>query len=205
MVNFAWWWTKREIYFFKPNLFDCWYLRFRSWGEIRGEKSDLVSGRKVVMLTRLAFSLSRFEKQQTRCTDVFVIFMRGSHRARARHILLHENARKRRCVNPGRVTSSSKIRRRIVGSCKDKHEQLAAEQEPATWKFLLSQRREARNVPAIRSTYYLLDLWSNYRLLFDYFQERWNSVKFIRMKLLRVSYVGFFIRRPRQPIGVSYF
>lgn len=35
------------------------------------------------MLTRLSFSLSGFEKQQTRCTDVFVIFMRGSHRAAA--------------------------------------------------------------------------------------------------------------------------
>lgn len=86
------------------------------------------------MLTRLAFSLSRSEKQQAQCTDVFVIFMRGSHRVRARHILADENARKRRYVNPGRVTSSSKIRCRIAGFCKDKHQQLAVEprvQEPA--------------------------------------------------------------------------
>lgn len=61
-----------------------------------------IVGRKVVMLTRLAFSLRGFEKQQTRCTDVFVIFMRGSHRKRARHRVIFscmENARKRRGVN----------------------------------------------------------------------------------------------------------
>lgn len=62
----------------------------------------IIVGRKVVMLTRLAFSLRGFEKQQTRCTDVFVIFMRGSHRKRARHRVIFscmENARKRRGIN----------------------------------------------------------------------------------------------------------
>lgn len=89
----------------------------------------IIVGRKVVMLTRLAFSLRGFEKQQTRCTDVFVIFMRGSRasetRAPPRHILLHGKRAETARRKSGRVTSSWKIWCRIAGCCKDKQKEPA--------------------------------------------------------------------------------
>lgn len=122
------------------------------------------------MLTRLAFSLSGFEKQQTRCTDVFVIFMRGSHRARARasYSLAWKRAETAQ-RKPGRITSSWKIWCRIAGCCKDKHEEptqlhQSLEQEPAT-KFVLFSMEDARRLK------YSITL--NLRLSFQRDCENW--------------------------------